>query len=148
MSGHTGATGDGWTFDEALFDDVDAMTPWVAAPPTTWGALAEEQTRAGGGVATTTTVPKRKRGRTVESGENGAANEEEAKRIRRVKNRASVEKCRTKQRQRLDRLNKERAALTGENALLRGTADQVRGAMQQILEQVAGLSGVGCRVTL
>ena len=160
---------------DPAIDDVDAVTPWVSVPPQTWNDLAEEQARQNGTSSTTTTtatnaVSKRRRGRgggggggnggtastttsgSQETGGGGGgdsiATEEEAKRIRRVKNRASVEKCRTKQRQRLDRLNKERASLTDENELLRDTADQVRGSMQMILEQVAGLSGVNCRVII
>lgn len=45
--------------------------------------------------------------------------EEDLKRIRRVKNRASVEKCRTKQRLRTEALQMELKALTSENKTLR-----------------------------
>lgn len=77
-----------------------------------------------------------------------ALSEEEQKRIRRVKNRASVEKCRNKQRRRLEALQREREALTGENHLLRNAADGLRRSMSEVLSQVAALSGVNCRVTL
>lgn len=74
--------------------------------------------------------------------------EEEQKRIRRVKNRASVEKCRNKQRMRLESLTREREALTVENTMLRSAAEQVRLSMSSILSQVAALSGVNCHMVL
>lgn len=64
--------------------------------------------------------------------------EEEAKRMR---NRASVEKCRRKKRQRLESLTSERAALTRENVLLKEVMVETRAAMIQILHEVANLSG-------
>lgn len=74
--------------------------------------------------------------------------EEEQKRIRRVKNRASVEKCRNKQRIRLESLTREREALAAENSTLRSATEQVRTAMNAILSQVAALSGVNCHMPL
>ncbi len=66
--------------------------------------------------------------------------EEEAKRMR---NRASVEKCRRKKRQRQESLTRERASLTRENTILKDIGDETRTAMIQILHEVALLSGGG-----
>lgn len=63
--------------------------------------------------------------------------EEEQKRLR---NRASVEKCRRKKRMRLESLTRERASLTRENELLRVSAEEARNSMILILQEVAALS--------
>ncbi len=96
-------------------------------------------------------VPRRKRARMVNSKEDEAAllaassgkadlTPEEQKRIRRVKNRASVEKCRHRQRVRFDALTNERDTITKETTLLRAVGDEVRDRLGTILNQVAALS--------
>lgn len=135
---------------------ADALTPWEQPPPQTWSALAAVQRDDGKRTfenGTEERSSRRKRSRkaaeaTEDDNYGGALSEEEQKRIRRVKNRASVEKCRSRQRMRLDSLNKERDALTEENCLLKSTCDSIRTTMQIILEQVAALSGVQCHVQL
>lgn len=75
------------------------------------------------------------------SGGNDLANvsEEELKRIRRVKNRESVEKCRTKQRLRMEALQVEQTCLMGENNCLRQTVGKVEGDLQRLKESALHL---------
>lgn len=63
--------------------------------------------------------------------------EEELKRIRRVKNRASVEKCRTKQRLRMEALQSELKTLTSENNTLRDLTTWMDSSVDVISSQLA-----------
>lgn len=65
---------------------------------------------------------------------------EEQKRIRRVKNRASVEKCRQRQRIRFEALSTERETISKETDILRDVGNDVREKLGTILNQVAALS--------
>lgn len=65
--------------------------------------------------------------------------EEEVKRIRRVKNRASVEKCRTKQRLRMEALQCELNELRSENQTLRDLTTWMDSSVEDISSQVAEL---------
>lgn len=66
--------------------------------------------------------------------------EDELKRIRRVKNRASVEKCRTKQRLRMEALQNELATLTSENKALRDLTSWMDSSVDEISSQVTMFS--------
>lgn len=65
--------------------------------------------------------------------------EEELKRIRRVKNRASVEKCRTKQRLRMEALQDERKTLQVENKALEGLTEWMDSKLMVISSEIASL---------
>jgi len=139
--------------DPSLQNDqsADTLPPWTAPPPQTWSALAAEQQQPSTIFPPhpiNINIPVPSATRASKRGTKDPPTEEEQKRIRRVKNRASVEKCRHKQRMRLESLTQERTALGHENVLLRNSADEVRTVMQIILEQVASLSGVECEVSL
>lgn len=63
--------------------------------------------------------------------------EDEVKRMRRVKNRESVEKCRTKQRLRMERLQVEQTCLVGENKRLGDAVTQVECNLQLLCDLAA-----------
>lgn len=65
---------------------------------------------------------------------------DELKRIRRVKNRASVEKCRTKQRLRMEALQLEMATLQSENKALRDLTSWMDSSVDAISSQVTTFS--------
>lgn len=67
--------------------------------------------------------------------------EEELKRIRRVKNRASVEKCRTKQRKRMEALEIEMRCLKQENRNLEAVTKCVAGTSEAICMEVHAVTG-------
>lgn len=67
------------------------------------------------------------RGKSKGNSEWAHLSEEELKKLRRVKNRASVEKCRTKQRLRMEALQMEMNVLTCENLVMRETANKLDG---------------------
>lgn len=67
--------------------------------------------------------------------------EEELKKLRRVKNRESVEKCRTKQRLRMEALQMEQACLTTENKTLREMKELIKESCNEISAQVLKAGG-------
>jgi hypothetical protein len=67
--------------------------------------------------------------------------DEEMKRIRRVKNRASVEKCRTKQRKRMEALELELQALQQENSNLLAVTKCILSTFDTITREVFSLTG-------
>lgn len=74
---------------------------------------------------------------TADDAPNTPLTQEDKKRMR---NRASVEKCRRKKRHRLSSLNKERDALTEENKILTEISRDIRTSMILILTEIANLS--------
>lgn len=70
--------------------------------------------------------------------------EEELKRIRRVKNRASVEKCRTKQRLRMEALQTELKTLTSENKALRDLTTWMDPSVVVISTQLSETASSSC----
>lgn len=65
--------------------------------------------------------------------------EEELKKLRRVKNRESVERCRTKQRLRMEALQVEQTCLRLENKNLREARNSIRAVLRDISEQMKSL---------
>lgn len=74
--------------------------------------------------------------------------EEELKRIRRVKNRASVEKCRTKQRKRMESLEIELQALQQENNNLLAVTKCVLSTFDAISREVLAITGTHPTLTI
>lgn len=81
------------------------------------------------------------RGRAKGGGPWSHLSEDELKKLRRVKNRESVEKCRTKQRLRMEALQIEQACLTGENKTLREVSHLITSNYTQICLEVAKVTG-------
>lgn len=67
--------------------------------------------------------------------------EEELKRIRRVKNRASVEKCRTKQRKRMEALEVEMHCLRQENRNLEAVTKCILGTSESMCAEIYAATG-------
>lgn len=84
-----------------------------------------------------TTNPTNDRSGVQAVGCNDHLSEAELKRIRRVKNRASVEKCRTKQRLRMEALQTELENLTSENKTLRELASWMDSSVVVISTQLS-----------
>lgn len=86
-------------------------------------------------------VAKKRRVRGGERGRSRPQNnlagltEEELRKIRRVKNRESVEKCRAKQRLRLEALQVEQSCLRSENEAMRGLCDMIRANSTELASQ-------------
>lgn len=68
-------------------------------------------------------------------------NEEEMRKIRRVKNRASVEKCRMKQRQRMEALESELKWLRQENLVMQEVTKRVQNTFDTIRAEVVAITG-------
>lgn len=83
---------------------------------------------------------KNNTGKNADDSTAGKRNALDPKRLRRLKNRASVERCRQKQRIRLERLTHEQSSLTEENKLLLECSEEVRRTLALILTQVASLA--------
>lgn len=75
------------------------------------------------------------------AGEEVEYSEEELKRIRRVKNRASVEKCRTKQRLRMEALEQELQTLQRENQSMLAVTKCVVNTFDAIRREVRAITG-------
>jgi Basic region leucine zipper len=76
-----------------------------------------------------------------------AMSEEEQKRIRRVKNRASVEKCRNKQRKRMEALEQEKLALIRDNKAMLGVCKAVIASFDAISTEAAAITGLAPALT-
>jgi bZIP transcription factor len=77
----------------------------------------------------------------VGAAETPLSEEEVQRRIRRVKNRESVEKCRNKQKMRLMALEHELNALRHENGMLLAVTKCVHGTYDVIATEVAAITG-------
>lgn len=85
-------------------------------------------------------VPCATQGKESKAKKETMATEEELKRLRRVKNRASVEKCRAKQRMRMEALKTEMKALVSENKTLRDLTAWMDSTVDAISLQVMKFS--------
>ncbi|CAN8073638.1 unnamed protein product [Agarophyton chilense] len=68
-------------------------------------------------------------------------NEEELKKLRRVRNRESVEKCRAKQRKRQEKLEEEDKALRMECELMRQISEVFQEKWREVAEEYKGICG-------